>query len=198
AYGNQPAIALWNLARLAEALLPLFHPDEGEAVRRATAVLETFQPQYEAAWLAGMRAKLGFSRAEAEDRELIDELLQWMHANRADWTTTFRNLRADPSQAPAADAPPQWAAWSRRWLARLQREQRPPSQIQAQMDAVNPAVIPRNHRVEEALQAALHDDLRPLEALLQAVRHPFAEGPESAAYRDPSSDPRPYVTYCGT
>jgi len=202
AYGNQPRIALWNLTRFAETLLPLLHDDEDQAIGQATTVLESFGSAYESAWLTGMRAKLGLSRPEADDLRLVEELLRWMQTNRADWTKTFRSLRADPTQAKPQPATQQaagdFAAWYQRWQTRLEREQRPPHEIQAQMDATNPAVIPRNHRVEEALQAAQHGDLRPLLALHEAVRQPFASRPESDPYTEPSNDPRPYVTYCGT
>jgi uncharacterized protein YdiU (UPF0061 family) len=198
AYGNQPAIALWNLTRFAETLLPLLHDDIDEAVRQATAILETFPTRYEAAWLAGMRQKLGLRQCEADDRELAEQLLGWMETNRADFTNTFRDLRAEANATQAGCEPPEFAAWQARWRARLEREHRPLAEIQAQKDAANPAVIPRNHRVEEALEAAQKDDLRPVRALLEALREPFVERPEHARYREPSGDARPYRTFCGT
>jgi uncharacterized protein YdiU (UPF0061 family) len=205
AYANQPGIALWNLTRLAETLLPLIDDDTDTAMREATAVLERFSVHYGGAWLAGMRSKLGLRRAEPADQELADALLDWMASSRADFTNTFRSLKADPSQRSdsVATSGPQCGeagleAWYQRWQARLEREQRPRAEIQADMDAANPAVIPRNHRVEEALSAAQQEDLGPVKALLEALRDPYTERPEHARFREPSPDPRPYRTFCGT
>mgnify|MGYP002777978025 CR=1 FL=1 len=204
-YSNQPGIALWNLTRLAEALLPLLHDDTDTAVREATEVLERFPLRYGEAWLAGMRSKLGLRHTEPADQELAEALLGWMESSRADFTNTFRSLKANPNhRSPATPTTDprcggaDFEAWYQRWQARLEREQRPRGEIQAEMDSANPAVIPRNHRVEEALAAAQQDDLHPVTELLEALRDPYTERPEHARFREPSTDPRPYRTFCGT
>ncbi|MFO0799365.1 MAG: YdiU family protein [Gemmataceae bacterium] len=197
-YENQPGIAQWNLARFAEALLPLLGPDEATAVAVATEVLNEFPDRFGGYWLAGMRQKLGLQTAEVGDRELAEVLLAWMEKTRADFTTTLRDLAAgvlptgDPSQEEG------FRGWYARWQNRLGRDGRPATEAYAEMRAVNPVVIPRNHRVEEALAAAEAGDLAPFERLLAAVTAPFDDGPAAADYRDPPADEYGYRTFCGT
>jgi uncharacterized protein YdiU (UPF0061 family) len=216
AYGNQPAIAQWNLARFAETLLPLLDPDADTAIGLATAALQQFPATFERAWLAGMRAKLGLETEEPGDAELVAALLDWMHAARADWTNTFRDLGAmlDPSNAERAAADryrqPAFAAWHARWLERLGREGRPLSSAAARMATANPWAIPRNHRMEEALAAATGeasfglgaaktDPLAAVHRLLAVLASPFKPDAAAAAYAEP---PPPttscYRTFCGT
>ncbi|HEY1048643.1 MAG TPA: YdiU family protein [Prosthecobacter sp.] len=189
AYGNQPKIAQWNLARLAEALLPLLHADEKQAVERANAAIESFKAMFERQWLAGMRAKLGLFTEEAEDRGLIESLLAWMHAQKADFTNTFRQL--DPSQTD-----PELGDWHGRWQARLKLQPQSAAEVMQHMRAHNPAVIPRNHKVEEALSAAVEGDLEVMQRLLQVLAKPYDHAPE---YSTPSGlPPGAYQTFCGT
>ena len=198
AYGHQPLVAEWNLARLAETLLPLFADDEDRAVALAMEALERFREQYVAASLAGMRAKLGLPAGveDAEATALADELLALLQANHVDYTSFFRGL----GSAARGDAEPvrglvlDLAAidgWLQRW-----RALGPDGQA---MDRVNPVYIPRNHLVEEALTAAVGGDLDPVRRLLEAVTAPFDERPGLERYAGPApEDFGSYVTFCGT
>ncbi|MBI1347988.1 YdiU family protein [bacterium] len=198
AYGNQPAIAQWNLARFAESLLPLLADDQQEAIAIATAEIEAFVPRYQHHWLSGMRQKLGLQTVEPEDLDLIQSLLQWMQTTRADFTNTFRDLSEGmPLSACYEDA--EFETWRTRWQQRLQREGSSLDAANIRMRKVNPAVIPRNHRVEEALQAAEdHADLSRLERLLDVLSAPFETRDEMAGYREPLPDDGTYRTFCGT
>ncbi len=199
AYGNQPAIAQWNLARLAETLLSLLNPDQQKAIALASDVLGNYPALFERYWLAGMRKKLGLLTSEAGDSELIQALLDWMEKSGADYTNTFRALSSE--EPPAADQyqEPEFRAWYSRWRVRLQRELQPKSALAAAMGAVNPAVIPRNRRVEEALAAAEdHDDLTVLHRLLAALASPFEVGADATYYQEPPPDDPSYRTFCGT
>jgi uncharacterized protein YdiU (UPF0061 family) len=198
AYGNQPAIAEWNLARLAETLLPLIDDDQETAIELATQSLHGFAEQYENAWSAGMRAKLGLS----DDLDatvvtaLIDELLDLLRTNRVDYTSFFRSLTraargdAEPTRGLFSD-PTAADEWLARWTT-LEPQADP-------MNGVNPAYIPRNHLVEEALAAATAGDLDPLERLLEAVTAPFEERPGLQRYAQAApADFGTYRTFCGT
>jgi uncharacterized protein YdiU (UPF0061 family) len=199
AYGNQPAITQWNLARFAEALLPLLDPDREKAVAGALEALGEYPDLFEQHWHAGMRKKLGLQADEAGDPELIGSLLGWMEKARADFTNTFRDLSSGAPPPGDSYQDPDFQAWYARWQQRLGREGTPAASPYAVMRAVNPAVIPRNHRVEEALSAAEeHDDLSVLHRLLAALASPYEAGPGSAAYQAPPADDRNYRTFCGT
>ena len=199
AYGNQPNIAQWNLARFAEALLPLLDADQEKAVAAATEVLEEFPARFEGYWLAGMRQKLGLRTDEAGDAELVQALLDWMQKSRADFTNTFRDLSAEGPPAGDRYRDPDFRAWYARWRERLGRDGQPRAAAVALMRAVNPAVIPRNHRVEEALSAAEdRDDLSVLHDLLAALASPYEARADLARYQDPPADECGYRTFCGT
>ena len=197
AYGNQPVVAGWNLARFAEALLPLLSDDVEKAVALAEASFGVFQREYDAVWSSGMRAKLGLSDAEAPDSAaLVDDLLTLLNDNHVDYTSFFRNL----GRAARGDAEPArglfidlagFDAWLSRWQAL-----RPDADV---MDRANPIYIPRNHLVEEALTAATAGDLGPLEQLLAAVTAPYDERPGLERYASPApEDFGKYQTFCGT
>jgi len=197
AYGNQPQIAQWNLARLAEALLPLLHADEKQAVELANVAIESFKSTFEGHWLTGMRAKLGLFTEEAEDRALIENLLEWMRDHKADFTNTFRSLsRAEA--APQED--PAFAAWHAQWQTRLKLQPQSADEVLAHIRARNPAVIPRNHKVEEALAAAVErNDLSVMQRLLEVLAKPFDPIEGQHEYRTPSGlAPGAYQTFCGT
>jgi len=200
AYGNQPPIAQWNLARLAEALLPMFADDQSVAIESANAALERFTARFRHHWLAGMRGKLGLATEEDDDAALAEALLAWMHETRADFTNTFRALSAPDGTDAALLGDPGFAAWHARWQARLAREAATPEARVARMQRHNPAIIPRNHRVEAALTAAAdHGDLAPLERLLAALATPFDYARVPAEFAEPAApDARPYRTFCGT
>ena len=199
AYGNQPAIAQWNLARFAETLLPLLADQQDKAVANATEALDQYPGLFEKYWLTGMRAKLGLQCAEAGDLEMAQSLLTWMQNNRADFTNTFRDLSAD--ELPTGDRyeNPEFREWHSRWQLRLGRESRPSIQVHAAMRDVNPAVIPRNHRVEEALAAAEdHNDLSVVHRLLAMLATPYEARADLAMYQEPPPDDCSYRTFCGT
>ncbi len=210
AYGNQPAIARWNLARLAEALLPLMAAADdaaavAHAVAQATEVIDAFPAAYADALLQGQRAKLGLQRADDADRALADDWLALLQHQRVDFTLGWRRL----ADAAAGDANPLRALfaeaaavdpWLQRWQARCASEG-DDAQRAARMRRANPAVIARNHRVEEALLAAsAHGDLRPLHTLLAALQRPFDDDPAQAAYMQPAplEVTAGYRTFCGT
>ena len=204
AYANQPGIARWNLARLAETLLPLLHADPDAAVALATATIDAFPGWYEAEWRAVWRHKLGLAEPfdDAGDTRLAEAWLRLLQEHAVDFTRANR-LLADaaagddaPLQAlfAASDGGPAGlAAWLVHWRARGPRGP-------AALRAANPRVIPRNHRVEEALAAATAGDLAPFEALLAALRRPFDEAPELAPYAEPAPPALSagYRTFCGT
>ena len=202
AYGNQPAIAQWNLARLAESLLPAVKGNESEAVERIRGVLETFPARYERHHLDGARAKLGLATAEADDALLFGDLLGRMAEGGADFTTTFAGLaRVAESQRPPDDAalPRGLRDWHGRWLERLAREGGTREACVARMRRSNPVVIPRNHRVEEALAAAAAGDLGPFDRFVAVLREPFRDTPAHEPYRHgPPPGCGPYRTFCGT
>lgn len=192
AYGNQPAIAQWNLARLGEALLPLFTATGDAAVEAATGVLGEFAETYQRHWAEGMAAKLGLT---APEPELVEELLELMRAQRVDFTLFFRALSAGTARSLFAEPEP-FDAWAARRDALLPADR---AGVTAAMDRVNPVYIPRNHHVEEALTKATAGDLAPFHRLLAVVSEPFAQRPGLEDYARPeSADSAPYVTYCGT
>ena len=200
AYGNQPRIAAWNLARLADTLLPLIDDDEDKAIDLAQEVIASFADLYRERWLDGMRAKLGLRLKEDEDRAIADELLRLMHDHGADFTDTFRALTLGRTEPLPMYTNAQWMQWYDGWRARVEREGVPWDEVRARMRQANPAVIPRNHRVEEALAAAVDDDnLGPARRLLAALSDPYAYSEEQEEFAVlPEPSPRPYITFCGT
>jgi uncharacterized protein YdiU (UPF0061 family) len=199
AYGNQPPIAQWNLARLAEAMLPLFDDDEERAVARATAALDRFPDLFEGEWLDGMRAKLGLFTREDGDKALVEDLLAWMLRQSADFTNTFRVLIGDVLDVDAREADPDLRGWRARWETRRRRQPQPAAEAADLMRRHNPAVIPRNHKVEEALQAAEAGDMAPLDRLLDVLARPYDHGrTDTAEYTTPDPGGRHYRTFCGT
>ena len=199
AYRNQPAIAQWNLARFAETLLPLLDSDQEKAIAIASEALGEYPALFERYWLAGMRKKLGLQTDEVGDVELIRSLLDWMEKSRADFTNTFRDLSSEEPPAGDPYGDPDFQAWYSRWRLRLSRDGRPSTSASTVMRTVNPAVIPRNHWVEEALSAAEdHADLSVLHRLLAALVSPFEGGADLAQYQDPPLDDCNYRTFCGT
>jgi uncharacterized protein YdiU (UPF0061 family) len=207
AYANQPRIALWNLTRLAECLLPLLSDQQDKAISEAQAALARFTEQFESAYQAGLRGKLGLFTAHDGDRALAQDLLDAMAKNHADFTLTFRRLSAAVPD-PAGDHqvrqlfadPTAFDEWALRWRRRIGQEPQDSLTRQAAMRSVNPALIPRNHRVEAVIEAGVQrDDFAPLEELLVALSKPFEEQTAYADYAaPPQAHQRVLQTFCGT
>jgi uncharacterized protein YdiU (UPF0061 family) len=205
AYANQPPIAQWNLARLAETLLPLIDADEEAAVAVAGAVLESFADHFHEHHGRGMRAKLGLVDGQHGAGELIDDLLALLHVQRVDFTSLHRALsssvRGDAQPARSLFREPfAFDAWSERWNALLRERGAEPHAIAEEMDRVNPVYTPRNHLVEAALEAATAGNLEPFDQLLEALAQPFHERPGLERYAEPAppSFGDEYRTFCGT
>jgi uncharacterized protein YdiU (UPF0061 family) len=199
AYGNQPAIAQWNLARLAEAMLPLLDPERETAIELATTALDRFAALFHRHWLDGMRAKLGLFTEEEDDATLVNDLLRWMQQTGADFTNTFRMLSTSSLMDDRALAKEGSAAWRREWVARLQRQPQPADEVRMRMRACNPAFIARNHKVEEALAAADHGDLSVTERLLNVLATPYDYTRDLPSFSSPPPAGGPaYRTFCGT
>jgi uncharacterized protein YdiU (UPF0061 family) len=207
AYANQPRIALWNLTRFAECLLPLFDENQDKAIEEAQAILGNFPEKFSTVYQAGLARKIGLFTTRDDDDALVQDLLNAMTDGKADFTLTFRRL-SEAAEDPAADAevralfaePAAYDEWAARWRQRISEEPQTPAARRAAMRAVNPAFIPRNHRVEEVIQAAVSsDDYAPFEKLLTVLSKPYDDQPEFAAYADP---PEPHErvlqTFCGT
>jgi uncharacterized protein YdiU (UPF0061 family) len=207
AYGNQPAIAQWNLARFAETLLPLIDSDAGKAVELATAVVKDFMTAFDARLLTRMRRKIGLASEKESDAELISALFANMQSAGADFTLTFRRLArcADESANDASllelFAPPAGLSdWLQRWRERLASDPQNAAERAASMRRVNPAFIPRNHRVEAVLEAAsTHGDFGPFHRLLNILEHPYDDQPGCGEFEQPPAPgERVLRTFCGT
>jgi uncharacterized protein YdiU (UPF0061 family) len=205
AYANQPRIALWNLTRLAECLLPLLADQQDKAIEEAQALLGEFIEKFDIAYQAGLREKLGLFTARDEDRLLAQDLLDAMAKNHADFTLTFRRL-SDAALDPDHDIrqlfadPTAFDDWASCWRQRIGEEPQDPAVRQSAMRAVNPAFIPRNHRVEAVIDAAVNrDDFAPFEELLTVLSKPYDDQPQLASYAE-APEPHQCVlqTFCGT
>jgi uncharacterized protein YdiU (UPF0061 family) len=200
AYGNQPRIAHWNLARLTEALLPLLHDDPDEALTLGKEALAQFPDLFHQAWQSGMRVKLGLRIEEPEDVALFEDLLSLMQQHEADYTQTFRALSDETDATSALFLTEEFGRWQARWQDRISRQGESMEQARELMRRHNPAVIPRNHQVEAALKAAVEvGDMSPFHRLLDVLKNPYDVLPEHHAYTLP---PEPtgttYKTFCGT
>jgi uncharacterized protein YdiU (UPF0061 family) len=211
AYANQPPAAQWNLARFAETLLALIDADANRAVEAAGAEIEAFSSHFAAHWLSGMRRKFGLLTALEGDLERVQAWLETMRRNDCDFTLTFRRLcdAADPDADPSAALaqlraafaqPAESEVWAADWRLRLAREPDPGMQRPRSMRQVNPAFIPRNHRVEQVIAAATEQaDLAPFEALLKVLSQPYREQPDFEVYAaPPRAEERVLRTFCGT
>lgn len=199
AYVNQPYIGGWNLSRFAETLLPLLHGEQEEAINIAQDALSEYSDIYKASWHSGMRAKLGLFNEEKDDETLIEGLLSIMHKYRADYTNTFRALTINRLEETNLVGTPEFNDWYELWQARRRRQDKSKEESYELMRKNNPAVIPRNHRVEEALKAAEHGDYSVMNRLLKVLSNPFGYTDEQAEYCTlPEPSDRPYRTFCGT
>ena len=207
AYGNQPQITLWNLTRFAETLLPLLADDQEKAIADAREALGDFAEKFNTAYQAGLRAKLGLFTERDGDAALAQDLLDAMTKNQADFTLTFRRL-SDAALGSVGDEavrtlftdPAAYDEWAARWRQRLLQEPQDPGTRQSAMRAVNPAFIPRNHRVEAVIQAAVNsEDFAPFEELLTVLANPYEDQLAFASYADPAAPhERVLQTFCGT
>lgn len=200
AYGNQPNIIAWNLARLADTLLPLLDVNEAQAIKLAEDAISDSIELYHYHWITGMRGKLGIFNEESKDESLIKELLSMMQKYGADYTNTFRSLTFDNPSDTVLSGKPEFTHWYDLWRARLGRQQETKASSHQLMRDSNPAIIPRNHRVEEALEAAVKQgDYSVMQRLLDVLSNPFAHSPEQEEYCTlPPPSNRPYRTFCGT
>jgi len=200
AYGRQPQIAQWNLARFAETLLPLIHEDPQEAVSMAKEAISGFSDTFRHYWLSGFRSKLGLLNQEVDDSSLVEDLLDCMHRHGADFTNTFRDLASGSLPEASVFRDLDFKHWFERWQARLKRQPDSWETSRRLMNTRNPAVIPRNHRVEEALEAAVERaDFTIMEKLLGFLSQPHQDPPEQAGYHQPPPpSAQPYRTFCGT
>jgi len=207
AYGNQPSIALWNLCRLAETMLPLLSDEQDRAINIANDALDRFQTRFQRSWLDGMRRKLGLLTPDDEDSVLVQDLLNAMVQNQADFTNTFRRLSEEVVDSPAAGTvrdlfvdPKAYDAWAERWRIRLRQEPHDTGTRATAMRAANPAYIPRNHRVEAVIEAAVNrGDFGLFEELLTVLSAPYQDRSSFIQYSDPpKSHERVHQTFCGT
>jgi uncharacterized protein YdiU (UPF0061 family) len=207
AYANQPRIALWNLTRLAECLLPLFSDDKDKAIEQAQLILAEFPGKFTAAYQSGLRQKIGLFTARDGDEALVQDLLDAMAKNQADFTLTFRRL-SDATEDANRDSdarqlfadPAAYDEWAARWRQRFSEEPQTPAARAAMMRTVNPAFIPRNHRIEAVIQAAVgRDDYAPFEELLTVLSKPYEDQPAFSQYaHPPEPHQRVLQTFCGT
>ena len=207
AFGNQPRIAHWNLVRFAQALLPLLGADEEGAIKTAQTAINDYPARFETAYYEGLRAKFGFTQAYDDDLHLIGEFFRHMADGRADFTLTFRRLSDSAGEDAAVlglrdlfDNAAALDVWLDKWRARLALEKVPPADRASAMRRVNPAFIPRNHRIEAAIAAAQDkDDFSPFEELLTVLSRPYDDQPDFAAYTEaPTPDEIVLQTFCGT
>jgi uncharacterized protein YdiU (UPF0061 family) len=199
AFGNQPHIAQWNLARFAETLLPLLHQDLNQSIQIANDAIQIFQIKFKQYWLSGMRAKLGLFSEQPDDLSLVEDLLLCMEKYSMDYTNTFRHLASNLNiHEPMLDEP-DFITWHSHWQNRILNQNETLDNAIQLMLKSNPAVIPRNHNVEAALSAAEEGNFNELAKLLEVLSEPFKDGPGSSSYRTPPAPSKtPYKTYCGT
>ena len=200
AYGNQPNIGAWNLARFAESLLPLLSEDKDEAINMAQKAILDYPKIFNEKWLAGMRAKLGLFNEEAEDKVLIDELLKLMDINALDFTNTFRALTINKLEDIEISQKEDFNIWHQKWQQRLTRQSESREEAVNLMKNNNPSIIPRNHRVEEALDAAVkNSDYSIMNKLLNVLKNPYEYSEEQEKYTSLAQKTNtPYKTFCGT
>jgi len=199
AYFNQPGIAKWNLARFAESLVPLIDDNKDKAIEIATETTNNFAELYKKNWFEMMRKKLGLLGEGSKDENLIIDLLTWMHQNKADYTNTFCYLMNEKIQKNKIYDNQGFISWKQQWQERLKLHNNSPEKSLKLMRSANPLVIPRNHKVEETLEAANNDDLNPMKNLLKVLERPYENQKGISEYQSPAppSDKK-YQTFCGT
>ena len=198
AYCNQPVIAKWNLARFAESLIPLIDVNQDKAIKAATEIINSFETKYEEKWLNMVRNKLGLSGKDEKDKLLIIDLLTWMHVKKMDYTNTFCYLMGEEIQKNKNYEDKDFKNWKLSWNERLKTNNNSSKKYLELMKSVNPLVIPRNHKVEEALNAANQNDFKPFHKLLEILTNPYNRNQNIIEYRIPSTIKEKYQTFCGT
>lgn len=199
AYGNQPNIGAWNLARFAETLIPLLDENKNEAIKIAQNEISNFSAIFKEKWISGMRAKLGFFNEANEDLYIIEGLLSMMEKYKVDYTNTFVALTLGEIETMELFGKEEFKVWYDLWERRLERQEQSREEVKNLMERSNPVVIPRNHRVEEALEAAEIDDFTVMEKLLDVLSRPYDYSRNVDYYKEPPKPSEtPYRTYCGT
>ena len=196
-FSNQPPITKWNLSRFAECLIPLIDKSEDKAIQLATEIIDNFQNIYEEKWLNMMRDKLGLFGKSKDDKKLIDDLLTWMEKNKADYTNTFCYLMNVKIGNNSLYDDKEFINWSKNWQNRISINDNSKEKSLELMKETNPIIIPRNHKVEEALKAANEDNLEVMNKLLSKFDNPYGEQKGIEDYQLPSLDDN-YQTFCGT
>ena len=198
AYCNQPVITKWNLARFAECLIPLIDKDQDKAIKIATEKINSFEKKYEEKWMNMMRGKLGLFGLNDKDKFLILDLLTLMHKKKADYTNTFCYLMDLIPKKDKFFDDNDFISWKKRWKERLSKNNNIPRNSLELMKKYNPLVIPRNHKVEEALEAAEKNNLKPITKLIEILKNPFIQKADILDYQIPSKTDKKYQTFCGT
>jgi len=198
AYCNQPIITKWNLSRFAECLIPLIDKNQEKAIELATEIINSFEKKYEEKWLNMMRDKLGLFGAEDKDKFLILDLLTWMHQKKMDYTNTFCHLMNEKIEKNKNYEDEDFQNWKKRWNERLKTNNNTPEKYLKLMKTVNPLVIPRNHKVEEALEAVEKNNLDHITRLIDILKEPYNQKKNILDYQVPSPSNKKYQTFCGT
>ena len=198
AYCNQPIITKWNLSRFAECLIPMIDENQKKAIEVATEIINTFEKNYEEKWLEMMRKKLGLLENHSKDKTLILDLLTWMHQKKADYTNTFCHLMNLDIKTEKIYKEMEFIYWKERWQKRLSTKKDLPKKNLELMKNSNPLVIPRNHKVEEVLNDANEDNLKPINEFIKVLNKPYKNQKEIEEYQKPSCSNKKYQTFCGT
>ena len=198
AYCNQPIITKWNLSRFAECLIPLIDKDQEKAIQLATEIINSFEKKYEEKWLNMMRDKLGLFGTDEKDKFLILDLLTWMHQKKVDYTNTFCHLMNEKIKEDKNYEDEDFQRWKKRWNERLKTNNNTPEKYLKLMKSVNPLIIPRNHKVEEALETAEKGDFNSVNQLIEILKEPYSQQKNILDYQIPSDFNENYQTFCGT
>ena len=198
AYCNQPVITKWNLSRFAECLIPLIDKDQKKSIELATEVINSFENKYEEKWLNMMRDKLGLFGAEDKDKFLILDLLTWMHQKKLDYTNTFCHLMDFETEKKENFKDNIFLEWKKRWQDRLKVNNNTPEKYMKLMRSVNPLVIPRNRKIEEVLNDANNNNIKPFKEFLEILKNPYLEQKNIKDFQIPSTSNENYQTFCGT
>ena len=198
AYCNQPAIVKWNLSRFAECLMPIIDKDQNIAILKATNIINSFDKRYEEKWLNMMKQKLGLIGEAEKDRNLILDLLTWMHIKKADYTNTFCHLMNEEKLKNKIYEDADFLNWKKKWKERVLSSGKNFKDCLKLMNLVNPLVIPRNYKVEEVIEAAEKNNLEPTKQLLDVLKRPYSFQKNTSAYQVPIISNKKYQTFCGT